>query len=134
MRWTAAVVAAFFAGILVVPGTWQDLQRTLEHLESLNCRTVIRLTMVRGLNMVQPERYAEMIEKASPDFVEVKAYMFVGWSRYRLDMSNMPSFMEIQEFSRKITERCGYEMCKEYAPSRVVLLTDGSNPPHLGPD
>jgi tRNA wybutosine-synthesizing protein 1 len=114
----------------VVPGTWQNLQETLELFDNLSsCRRVIRLTMVRDLNMAHPDRYAEMIEKASPDFVEVKAYMYVGWSRYRLEMSNMPSFVDIQEFSREITRQSGYELCKEYAPSRVVLLTKGSKSP-----
>ena len=118
----------------MVQGTWREMQRTLDNLGSLSCRKVVRLTMGRELNMVRADRYAEMIERASPDFVEVKAYMFVGWSRYRLNMSNMPSFSEIREFSREIIERSGYRMCKEYAPSRVVLLTGGSKRPELGPD
>jgi tRNA wybutosine-synthesizing protein 1 len=113
----------------MVPGTWDKLQSTLEILKSLSCRTVIRLTMVNDLNMVRSERYAEMIERASPDFVEIKAYMYVGWSRYRLEMSNMPSFGKIKKFSTDIGNISGYDVCKEYAPSRVVLLTNGSNPP-----
>jgi tRNA wybutosine-synthesizing protein 1 len=119
----------------MIPGTWQQLQETLELFDSLrSCRRVIRLTMVRDLNMVHPDRYAKMIERASPDFVEVKAYMYVGWSRYRLEMSNMPSFGEIQEFSREISQESGYDKCMEYAPSRVVLLTNGSKSPGLDLD
>jgi len=114
-----------------VPGTWDRLQRTLDVLGSLDCRTVIRLTMVRDLNMVQPARYAEMIERASPDFVEVKAYMYVGWSRYRLKMSNMPSFEEIRGFASEICGASGYEQCNEFAPSRVVLLSAGSRDPEI---
>ncbi len=111
-----------------VGGSWQSIQRTLDGLSSFDCRTVIRLTMARGLNMIHPEKYAEMIRRASPDFVEVKAYMFVGWSRYRLSMGNMPSFDEICTFAADISSRCGYEKIDSFAPSRVALLSGGTKP------
>jgi tRNA wybutosine-synthesizing protein 1 len=112
-------------------GSWSGLQRTMELLPSLNCRTVLRLTMARGLNMHSPEKYARMIEKASPDFVEVKAYMYVGWSRYRMEMDNMPSHSEIDAFAGKISEICGYEKINQFPPSRVTLLSGGSVPATL---
>lgn len=106
-----------------VPGTWESLQRSLELLGSMDCRTVIRLTMVKGLNMSHAEDYARMIERASPDFVEVKAYMYVGWSRYRLEMENMPRFREIKGFAEEISRESGYGLLDEFRPSRVVLLS-----------
>ncbi len=115
----------------MVGGTWKSLQESLELLGSLDCRTVLRLTMARDLNMAEAPSYARMIEKASPDFVEVKAYMYVGWSRYRMSMSNMPSFREIREFAGEISSLCGYEAVNEYGPSRVVLLGNGSRQPRI---
>ena len=72
--------------------------------------------------MENPEEYAKLIRKADPDFVEIKAYMFVGSSRKRLTLDNMPSFDEVKEFARKIGENCGKEIVNESQVSRVVLL------------
>lgn len=38
------------------------------------------------------EGYSELIEKTNPDYIEAKAYMFVGYSRKRLEVENMPMF------------------------------------------
>jgi tRNA wybutosine-synthesizing protein 1 len=110
-------------------GTWESIQRTLDLLGSFDCRTVIRLTMARNLNMSKARAYAEMIKRAGPGVVEVKAYMFVGWSRYRLTMDNMPSFEEIRGFAEQISARCGHEKVNEFSPSRVVLLSDDPDRP-----
>ena len=72
--------------------------------------------------MEDPEGYAKLIEKADPDFVEVKAYMCVGSSRERLTLEHMPSFDEVKQFAKKIGENCGREIVNESEISRVVLL------------
>ena len=72
--------------------------------------------------MENPEGYAELIKKADPDFVEIKAYMFVGSSRERLTLDNMPRFNEVKEFAKKIGDACGKEIVNESEISRVVLL------------
>ena len=72
--------------------------------------------------MENPEEYAKLIQKADPDFVEVKAYMCVGSSRERLTLDNMPSFDEVKSFAEKIGEHCGKKIVNESEISRVVLL------------
>ena len=72
--------------------------------------------------MVNPEKYAQLIDKANPDFVEVKAYMCVGSSRQRLTLDNMPTFDEVKDFAQKIGDNCGREISNESEVSRVVLL------------
>ena len=74
-----------------INNAWDNLNESLETLSSFNSRTCIRNTCVKGRNMVNPELYAKLIEKADPDFVEVKAYMCVGSSRERLTPDNMPT-------------------------------------------
>ena len=101
---------------------WMNLNESLETLASFDSRTCIRNTCVRGRNMENPEEYAKIIQKADPDFVEVKAYMFVGSSRERLTLENMPSFSEVKEFAKKIGDECGKELVNESEVSRVVLL------------
>ena len=101
---------------------WERIMRTLELLPSLDTRTVIRHTLVKDLNLGWVDEYAALDKKGGPDLVEPKGYVFVGGSRQRLSMSNMPSFQEIKEFSQELGSRIGKEIIKEKEDSRVVLL------------
>ena len=105
-----------------INNAWDNLNESLETLSSFNSRTCIRNTCVKGRNMVNPELYGKLIEKANPDFVEVKAYMCVGSSRERLTLENMPRFDEVKEFAQRIGDECGRKIVNESEISRVVLL------------
>ncbi len=106
----------------LIRGGWEKLMETLELLPSLNTRKVIRLTLVRDINLLDPEGYAKLILKAEPDFVEPKGFMWVGEARNRLPRECMPSHEEIKEFSEKLAELTGYDLKREFIPSRAVLL------------
>ena len=101
---------------------WEKLMQTLELLPSLDTRTVIRHTLVKGINMGWEEDYGRLDRIADPTLVEPKGYVFVGGSRNRLSMACMPSFHEIKEFSANLGQHIGMEIIKERADSRVVLL------------
>ena len=94
-------------------------------------RTVVRITCINGLNMVHPEKYAELIAEAMPDFVEVKAYMHLGFSRKRLKREAMPSHALVKAFAEKIVdalrqkEEIKYKIVDESEISRVVLISSG---------
>lgn len=105
-----------------IPDSWDKLNESLELLPSFDCRTVIRTTCVRDKNMFNPQGYADLIKKADPDFVEIKAYMHIGYSRQRLERDNMPLSFEVRNFAREIGELCGMEVINESKESRVVLL------------
>ncbi len=105
-----------------VPNGWTRLGESLELMPTFGCRKVIRLTLVKGLNLKDPAGYAKLIEITKSDFVEVKAYMHVGFARARLGMENMPLHGEIREFARELARETGYELADESEPSRVVLL------------
>lgn len=107
----------------LVSKAWKKLNRTLELLPSFDCVKVLRLTLVKNWNLKNPSKYAELIKKAEPDFVEPKGYMYVGHSRKRLDMENMPSHEEIKSFANELAKETGYELTDESEPSRVVLLS-----------
>ncbi|MHB1869073.1 MAG: radical SAM protein, partial [Nitrososphaerales archaeon] len=57
---------------------WERLNKTLSMLSSLDCRTVIRITSVRGVNMINCEGYREKVQKANPNFLEVKGFSISG--------------------------------------------------------
>ncbi|MFQ6129855.1 MAG: 4-demethylwyosine synthase TYW1 [Candidatus Hadarchaeaceae archaeon] len=105
-----------------VSGGWGRLNRSLELMPSFKCRKVIRLTLVKGLNLKDAPGYAKLIEKGTPDFVEAKSYMWVGYSRKRLTMENMPLHAEVREFSEALARETGYKLVDESKVSRVILL------------
>lgn len=114
-----------------IPAAWENLNETLSLLPSFKCPTVIRITLVRNMNLKHPELYAQLIEKASPTFVEPKAYMHVGFSRLRLGFENMPTHREIRDFGAQLAEETGYNLLDEAPESRVVLLSRLEKPIRL---
>ena len=106
-------------------GGWERIMETLSLLPSLDTRTVARHTLVKGWNLKYSREFASLDGVAEPDFIEPKGYVYVGYSRERLSMDNMPSFEDISAFAEKMSELTGYEIVGEMAPSRVVLLSNG---------
>ena len=103
--------------------SWKRLNQSLALFSSLDTRKAVRITAIKGLNMESETEFAKLIEKAEPDFVEVKAYMFVGYSRKRLKQENMPLHPEVRAFAEKINSNLGYHLTDESPSSRVVLLS-----------
>jgi tRNA wybutosine-synthesizing protein 1 len=103
---------------------WERLMKSLDIMKRLKgkTRTALRLTLVKGMNMSDPEQYAKLIEKADADFVEVKAYMFVGASRQKLTMANMPFHPDVVAFAKEISKSSSYKIIDEQPESRVVLM------------
>ena len=109
----------------IIPNGWEKINRTIDLFPSLKTRRVIRITLVKGMNMDMNDvgGYARLIERSGTDFIEVKSYMFVGGSRMRLSLDNMPSFSEVMEFSKALGEELGYVVSDSKEDSRVVLLS-----------
>ena len=101
---------------------WNNLLKTLELLQSFSIPTVMRITLVKGYNMKDVEKYAKLVELAQPTYVEPKAAMSVGYFKHRLSVSNMPKFFEVKEFGIKLAELTGYKIIDEVVSSRIVLL------------
>ncbi len=101
---------------------WDRLMKTFENWKRMNSRKVLRITQIKGMNENAKE-FANMIEKSETDFVEIKAYMFLGYSRNRLKKENMPTHEEVKEFTKEIMEHLvNYEWEDEDEKSRITLL------------
>ena len=109
----------------LIKNGWNKINKTLELLNSLDTRTVIRHTLVKGWNLNEKfiNEYSKLDEKASPLFIEPKGYVFVGYSRKRMTISNMPSHKEIKSFGNILADKLGYNLNMERQDSRVVLLS-----------
>ncbi len=105
------------------PDFWERFNKTIDILPSLSCKTAVRLTMVKGWNDKNIDDYVRLIKRTDTDFVEVKAYMHVGFSQYRLPLEAMPVHEQVVAFSKKINEKLGYNYKDEDERSRVVLLS-----------
>jgi tRNA wybutosine-synthesizing protein 1 len=108
----------------VIGNAWERFSRSLGIFSKMKTRRILRLTMIKGMNMDLPyvKQYADLIRKANPHFIEVKAYMWIGFSRKRLKEENMPSHGEIKNFAREIEKASGFGIEDEKEDSRVVLL------------
>jgi len=104
---------------------WKNYIKTLATIQLLKTRTVIRLTLIKNLNDSEKlvKEFAEVIEATRPDFVEVKSYMWIGFSRKRLEKENMPTHKETKLFTKNLLELMpSYKLENEKKDSRILLL------------
>ena len=106
-----------------IKDAWKQFNESLKIMKDLKTRRVLRMTLVKEKNMCCEKEYAELIKKADPDFIEVKGFMSVGYSRNRLSYETMPSHKEVTDFAKKVCKELnGYKVLDEKIESRVVLL------------
>lgn len=107
----------------------KNIRKTLEIIGAyVPFRTVARLTVANGLNLIDPEGYSKMINLMSPSFIEVKGVVHVGATEKRLPRSAMPSHQQVKDFSMKLEKLTGYKIVRESEISRLVILSNETEP------
>ncbi|MBT3940715.1 4-demethylwyosine synthase TYW1 [Candidatus Woesearchaeota archaeon] len=101
---------------------WQRLNQTLKLMPKLDCRKVIRITVIKDYNDLAIAGFAKLLKIAQPHYVEVKSYMHMGYSRNRLPKEAMPRHSEIRDFSNKLAKELNWKVIDEQVRSRVVLI------------
>ncbi|MFH1448179.1 MAG: 4-demethylwyosine synthase TYW1 [Candidatus Micrarchaeota archaeon] len=104
---------------------WESIMRSMELMKDAKTRTVLRMTLARGLNYLNEDGYVKQINDTLPNYVEVKSFMFIGGSREpgrNLSLESMLKHPEIVEFAKALAEKTGYIVSEEHTSSRVVLL------------
>lgn len=113
---------------VVVPlykDAWERWNKSLEFLSKANCRTVIRITLIRSLNYDKSKipLWAELIKKGNPHFVEIKSYMHLGLSTKRLKREDMLSHKEIKEWTLELLKYLpNFKYMDEDERSRIVVI------------
>lgn len=115
----------------MIPGTWEKVKETLDLLQSYNCPTVIRQTLVPKLNMENVLGYARLVERANPTYIEPKGAMSVGFARQRFTYEEMASYEDIRRFGTRLAEESGYAIIDEQYESNIVLLSRLKRPINL---
>jgi len=99
---------------------WERVQESLRLLGSR--RSAVRITLVKGLNDLALDRYAAILQDSGARFVEIKGYMYLGYSQNRLARENMPDHAYVRAFAEKVAAVCDYRLKDENELSRVVVL------------
>ena len=104
--------------------SWERWNKTLGMLDTLDTRTVIRITLIRdhNTNTSMREAFAKMLDAANVHFVEVKSYMHVGRSTGRLERDNMLDMNEVREFASDMASRGVFSFMDESEISRIVVM------------
>jgi tRNA wybutosine-synthesizing protein 1 len=108
-------------------GLWKKYLKTLGMMQAIGkkTRTVLRMTLARGLNDGDLEGYARQILLAQPHYVEVKSMVFVGGARSpgrNLSLDSMLKMEETETIAKELAKMTGYRFTDVHAPSRVALL------------
>ena len=94
-------------------------------LSTLDTRTVLRLTLIRGYNDNEDmiPSFASLLQKSNAHFVEIKSYMHIGRSTNRLEYSDMLEMDEVRSFADKLVqENSTFTVMDESEISRIVIL------------
>jgi len=117
---------------------WKKFNQTLELIKKLKGKTrrCFRMTLVKKgkegkfsyLNNMEDEHvieYANLIRKSEPDFIHVKGFKSLGFSRQRLGYDKQPLDYEVKKFAEKLAKELkkdSYKILAEEPRSCVVLL------------
>lgn len=104
---------------------WERWLDSLRFLSTVDTRTVLRITIVRGYNdnTRDIEDFAKLISKGDPHFIEIKSYMHVGMSTQRLEVDNMLNMDEVRSYATSLCEKMNaFSLMDESEISRIVVL------------
>lgn len=105
--------------------SWERWNTSLNMLQKLDTRTVIRITLIRNYNDSDEmiPAFAKVLKQANTNFVEVKSYMHIGRSTNRLEHSDMLEMDEVRHFADELAKQSGiFSVMDESFVSRVVVL------------
>ncbi|MFX1274907.1 MAG: radical SAM protein [Promethearchaeota archaeon] len=82
----------------MIKNGWNALNTSLNLLESLSCRTLVRLTAIKDLNINDQliKDYIKLIEQANPNFFEIKG--FTLQAKALLIKERLKSEKQVQDF------------------------------------
>ena len=111
---------------------WDKISNSLDLVDSLSCRTLVRLTAVNNLNIAEKyiAEYAKIIEKTNPDFFEIKGFTLQAKAlliseRLKNDApvkDYFPEYNFLEDFALKFEKSSGFPLIYRNEPSRDFLF------------
>ncbi len=116
----------------MVKNGWKKILGSLNLIESLSCRTLIRLTAVKDLNLNEKfiKDYINIIEKINPNFFEIKGFTLQAKAlliKERLKSNKpmkyyFPEFDYLEKIALKFEELGNFHLIYKNEPSRDFLF------------
>ena len=116
----------------MIKNGWKKINESLNLIESLACRTLVRLTAVKDLNFKDQylKEYIKIIEKANPNFFEIKGFTLQAKAllikeRLKSDkplQSYFPEYDYLEEIALKFEELSGFPLIYKNKASRDFLF------------
>ncbi len=116
----------------MIKNGWQKINQSLELLNSLSTRTLVRLTAVKNLNLSTKliDDYIKIIEKTNPNFFEIKGFTLQAKAlsidkRIKSDKAKQDYFPEyefLDNIAQEIEKRSGFPIIYRNKPSRDFLF------------
>ncbi len=113
-------------------GGWENLQKTLSLLPTLPCRTVVRITAVKyiNINLDMVKEYAEILTKNPPNFIDIKGFTVEAhalqldkrWADGHELRDHRPTFEDILEFAKALEKETAFEIIETNKQSVDILL------------
>jgi tRNA wybutosine-synthesizing protein 1 len=116
----------------MIKNGWEKIMESLGLIESLTCRTVVRLTAIKNLNLLDKhvEDYVKIIEKVNPNFFEIKGFTLQAKAlniKERLKSDNpiqyyFPSYEDLEGIAHKFEEIGNFPLIYKNKASRDFLF------------
>ncbi len=116
----------------MIKNGWSKINETLSKIPSLSCRTVIRLTAVKNLNINENylNEYYKIIEKSNPNFFEIKGFTLQARAlliQERLKAEQpleyfFPDYPYLQGLSKTFEKLSGFPLIYSNETSRDFLF------------
>jgi len=111
---------------------WNNIMNSLDLIKSLSCRSVIRLTAVKDLNLNENmiNEYIKIIEKANPNFFEIKGFTLQAKAllikeRLRTEtqvQTFFPEYDYLEKLALKFEKLSGFPLIYKNKVSRDFLF------------
>jgi len=111
---------------------WQKLNKSLELIDSLSCRTLVRLTAIKNLNVSKNyiKDYIQIIKKANPHFFEIKGFTLQAKAlsindRLKTDYPQsfyFPEYEFLEDFALEFEKLSGFPIIYKNYASRDFLF------------
>ena len=116
----------------MVKNGWKKINESLELLNSLSCRTLIRLTAIKNVNInnTHIENYKNILKKANPNFFEIKGFTLQAKAlsiKDRLKSNKelhyyFPDYDFLEDFALRFEEISGFPIIYKNRASRDFLF------------
>ena len=116
----------------MIKNGWSKISDTLDLVESLSCRSLVRLTAVKNLNLSENyiKDYIKLIDKANPNFFEIKGFTLQARAlniNKRLNSEEsiqyyFPTYEYLEEIAKKFEEIGNFPLIYKNKASRDFLF------------